>query len=886
MSASSKRRRGAPRESRVGRLSITAVALLFIIYVLVVVAARPNVSGDRLRLDAFVSLAELDRIRSAEILDQDAYIVGSYERRDGSIAKYNLPFVRASATRVRLVDLVLANQIPSRVNQQLVKGLVGPTTILLPTLILIVVFVYFIQSFRGGTGLFSDGRSGRRVEPEDAVVRFADVAGQDAAITELREIADCLADPERYAALGGQVPRGVLLFGPPGCGKTLLAQRWPARRAQRSTRCPARSSSRCIRGSVPPACAASSRRRGSTLRRSSSSTRSTPSARAGPDLVRALPRRRSKSQALNQLLAEIDGFSSTESVMVVAATNRPDVLDPALLRPGRFDRAVGLSLPDEADRRSILAVHGRSKALGADVDLDAVAHKAVGMSGADLAGLMNEAALLTAREHQPAISQATLFAALERIREAPERQRRLSMRDRRMGQALLDQDRVTFADIAGLDAAVKELAEIREYLADPARFERLGARIPAGYLLAGPPGTGKTLLARAVAGEANAGFVSVAATEFVEVFVGEGAARVRDLFAEVRGLAPAILFIDEIDAIGGLRSGAVNDSSERAQTLNQLLIELDGFGRREGVVVLAATNRPELLDPALTRPGRLDRLIDIDLPDQASRAAILALHAKGKRLAPEVDLLSLARLSRGMSGADLSGLLNEAALLAARRGADAVTPDDVDEGFDRVLSGIGGSRELSEEDRLRGAYHEAGHGLVARALPGGRLLHKISIIPRGSRLGVSWLPDSEDNLVKPKAMLIERMATLLGGLVCEQIIFGEHSSGAVNDLERVGVIAREMVVDLGMSEAVGTIGYGEDGSLRTPWSERTAQLIDEEVRRFVGEAQGLARRVIEDARPALGVIVEALLECETLTVEEIDELVGPPPLRRTASVRR
>ena len=586
-------------------------------YVLVVVAARPNVSGDRLRLDAFVSLAELDRIRTAEILDQDAYIVGTYERRDGSIARYNLPFVRASNTRVRLVDLVLANQIPSRVNQQLAKGLIGPTTILRPTLILIVVFVYFIQSFRGGTGLFSNGRSGRRVEPEDAAVRFADVAGQDAAIAELREIADCLADPERYAALGGQVPRGVLLFGPPGCGKTLLAQALAGEAGAAFYRVSGSEFVEMYQGSVPPAYAHSSPRRGWTHRRSSSSTRSTPSARAGPELAPgpagggAEPGAQPASGGDRRLLLDREPHGGRG--------HQPSRCPrPGALRPGRFDRAVGLSLPDEAGRRSILAVHARSKVLGTDVDLDAVAHKAVGMSGADLAGVMNEAALLTARARQPAISQATLLAALERIREAPERRRRLSMRDRRMGQTLLDSDRVTFADIAGLDGAVKELAEIREYLADPARFERLGARIPAGYLLAGPAGTGKTLLARAVAGEANAGFVSVAATEFVEVFVGEGAARVRDLFAEVRGLAPAILFID---AIGGRRSGAVNDSSERAQTLNQLLIELDGFGRREGVVVLAATNRPELLDPALTRPGRLDRLIDIDLPDQASRAA-------------------------------------------------------------------------------------------------------------------------------------------------------------------------------------------------------------------------------------------------------------------------
>ncbi|MDQ3631018.1 MAG: AAA family ATPase [Actinomycetota bacterium] len=884
MSSPTKRGKRAP-ESRLGALAVAAIVLLLAVYALVLVAARPNVDGDRLRLDAFVSLAEVDRIRSAEILDQDAYVVGRYERRDGSIAKYNLPFLRQVSSRDRLVGLVLENRIPSRVNQQLLKSLVEPVTVLLPALILIVVFVYFILSFRRGTGLFSTGGSGRRIEPEDAVVRFADVAGQDAAIAELREIADCLADPERYAELGGQVPRGVLLFGPPGCGKTLLAR---ALAGEAGAAFYSVSGSEFVEMYVGVGAA--------RVRELFATARLDAPAIIFIDEIDAVGARRTgsgaaaanaeeQSQALNQLLAEIDGFSSTESVMVVAATNRPDVLDPALLRPGRFDRAVGLSLPDEANRRSILAIHARSKALGGDVDLDAVAHKAVGMSGADLAGVMNEAALLSARARHAVISQATLLTALERLREAPERRRRLSMRDRRIGQTLLDQDRVTFADIAGVDAAVAELAEIREYLADPARFERLGARIPAGYLLTGPPGTGKTLLARAVAGEANAGFVSVAATEFVEVLLGEGAARVRDLFAEVRGLAPAILFIDEIDAIGGRRGASLNDSSESAQTLNQLLIELDGFGPREGVVVLAATNRPELLDPALTRQGRLDRLIDIDLPDQASREAILALHGKNMRLAEDVDLRNIARLSRGMSGADLSGLLNEAALLAARRGADAVTRDDLDEGFDRVLSGIGGSRELSEEDRLRVAYHEAGHGMVARALPGGRLLHKISIIPRGSRLGVSWLPDSEDNLVKPKAMLVERMATLLGGLVCEQVIFGEHSSGAVNDLERVGAIARHMVVDLGMSEAVGTIGYGEDGSPRTPWSEHTARLIDEEIRRFVGEARELAREVLVAGRPALGVVVEALLERETLGVEEIDELVGPPPARSTASAR-
>ncbi len=589
-----------------------------------------------------------------------------------------------------------------------------------------------------------------------------------------------------------------------------------------------------------------------------------------------------QDQALNGMLAEMDGFSPMAGIIVVGATNRPDVLDPALLRPGRFDRSIGLETPDEHGRLAILQVHAKGKPLAPGVDLKAIAHRALGMTGADLANVMNEAGLLAGRAGHRQISQALLDEALTRILEAPERQRRLSLRGRTLGQRSLSHEQVTFADVAGVDDAMVELAEIRDYLSDPDRFTSVGARIPRGFLLNGPPGCGKTLLARAVAGEANAAFFSMGGTEFTEVFVGEGAARVRDLFAEVRGLAPAILFIDEIDAVGGRRGASVNDSGERAQTLNQLLIELDGFGRRAGVVVICATNRPELLDPALTRPGRLDRTIDLDLPDQGSREAILALHAKDKILDSEIDLPALARLTRGLSGAELNGLLNEAALLAARRDADSITAGDIDEGFDRVMSGISGTRKMSEEDRLRVAYHEAGHGLVARTLPGGRLLHKISIIPRGNRLGVAWLPYSEDNLIHPRAMLIERMATLLGGLVAEQIVFGEHSNGASNDLEHVGAIAREMVISLGMSDAVGTVGYS-DRVEHPQWSESTGDLMDQEVRRFVGEARELARQVLTDARPALGELVEALLERETLTVDEIDDLVGPPPARRTAS---
>ena len=357
-----------------------------------------------------------------------------------------------------------------------------------------------------------------------------------------------------------------------------------------------------------------------------------------------------QTQALNQILTEMDGFTSGLGTIVVGATNRPDDLDPALLRPGRFDRTIGVDRPDEEGRAGIMAVHARGKPLAEDVDLLSVAHRAIGMTGADLESVMNEAALLTARAGDPQITQTHLEAALTRILEAPERQRRLSGRDRSLGQQTLQGERVTFADIAGIEEAIEELAEVKDFLADPDRFADMGARFPRGFLLVGPPGTGKTLLARAVAGEANAAFVTVAATEFTEIFVGEGAARVRDLFSQARAVAPTILFIDEIDAIGTARDSGGDGHREREQTLNQILIELDGFRQRDSVIVMAATNRAEILDPALVRPGRFDRTITLGLPDRRGRRAILEVHAKGKKIAEDVDLDAIAGVTQGPLG--------------------------------------------------------------------------------------------------------------------------------------------------------------------------------------------------------------------------------------------
>ena len=859
-----------------GFWTIAAIVVLVVLYLAALEVSRPHVTGDKLRLDSFNSLVESGRVETATVLDVDRIVVGIYEREEGERRRYYVPIARTGPGAVEfMLSLLLPNNVETSVNQQLTKRIAGPATTVLPVLLLVIVLAYFLWVTVRGGGFGRSGRGSARIE--EAPVTFADVAGQDAAVTELREIADFLSDSERYADVGAQIPRGVLLFGPPGCGKTLMARALAGESG---------AAFYSISGSdfVEMYVGVGARR----VRDLFKEAREDPPAIIFIDELDSVGRRRAGSgpatqgaadeqgQALNQLLAEIDGFSPTQGVIVVGATNRPDVLDPALLRPGRFDRAVGLELPDEKGRRAVLEVHARGKPIAPDVDLAALARDTVGMTGADLASIVNEGALLAARGRRSEITVADLDEALERVRDAPEQQRRLSMRDRRIGQSTLHRERLTFADVAGMDDVIEELAEVREYLADRTRFERLGARMPTGYLLDGPPGTGKTLLANALAGESNAAFISVAGTEFTEVFVGEGAARVRDLFAQARGVAPSIVFIDEIDAVGSRRQSNPGDSGERAQTLNQLLVELDICARTSTVVVMAATNRPEMLDAALTRPGRFDRRISIDMPDLDARRQILELHARERPIADDVDLDALARLTYGLAGADLNNLLNEAALLAARRGADQIDRREIDEAMDRIGLGIARARQLSDEDRRIIAYHEAGHGLVARALPGGRILHKISIVARANAAGVTWIPETGDRRLHTRTFLVERMATLLGGRAAEDIVFGEIADGAGHDLARVGLIARRMVTVLGMSEAVGAMSYADEtGPNGVVYSDETARLIDDEARRLVGEADAMARRVLREQRSLLDRVADALLERETLTLDEVDEIAGP-----------
>ncbi len=451
-----------------------------------------------------------------------------------------------------------------------------------------------------------------------------------------------------------------------------------------------------------------------------------------------------------------------------------------------------------------------------------------------------------------------------------------------------DQPKVTFKDVAGLENAIEELEEIKDFLEHPDKYRAIGAKIPKGVLLFGPPGTGKTLLARAVAGEAGVPFFSISGSDFVEMFVGVGASRVRDLFDQAKQSAPAIVFIDEIDAVGRHRGAGVGGGhDEREQTLNQLLVELDGFEGTSGVIVMAATNRPDILDPALLRPGRFDRQITIDAPAIEGRQAILEVHAKGKPLEPEVDLEVLARRTPGFTGADLANLINEAALLSARRRKTKVGMSELEEAIDRVISGPERkTRVLSDDEKRLIAYHETGHALVGYALPNADPVHKVTIVARGRSLGHTLALPTHDKYLVKRSELVDQLAMLLGGRTAEEIIYVDPTTGAANDIEKATSIARKMVMEYGMSDKLGPLQYGKpagevflgrDYTKGQDLSDDVAAVIDDEVRTLVAAAHQEAREILTTHKEAMERMVAILLEQETVDRDQIAEIFHDVP---------
>lgn len=461
-----------------------------------------------------------------------------------------------------------------------------------------------------------------------------------------------------------------------------------------------------------------------------------------------------------------------------------------------------------------------------------------------------------------------------------------------------DKKKVKFKDVAGADEEKQELVEVVEFLKDPRKFSALGARIPKGVLLVGPPGTGKTLLARAVAGEAGVPFFSISGSDFVEMFVGVGASRVRDLFENAKKNAPCIIFIDEIDAVGRQRgAGLGGGHDEREQTLNQLLVEMDGFGVNEGIIIIAATNRPDILDPALLRPGRFDRQIPVNRPDVVGREAVLRVHARNKPLAEDIDLGTVARLTPGFSGADLENLLNEAALVAARQNKKSIEMEDIDEAVERVIAGPAKkSRVVSEKERNIVAYHESGHTIIGLTLTSAETIHKVTVVPRGQAGGYAVQLPKEDRYFLTKPELLEKIIGLLGGRVAEEIIFGEVSTGASNDFERATGLARRMVTEFGMSDKLGPMQFGQsqggqvflgrDIQNEPNYSDAIAYEIDSEMQRIIKECYERCKQILTEKRDQLELVAQTLLKVETLEADQIKALVETGELIEPKAVRR
>jgi cell division protease FtsH len=761
-------------------------------------------------------------------------------------------------------------------------GVILGGLISLIALIALLAFFYRQSKNSGGGGtIFSMGKSRARMfMPSTIKVTFDDVAGAKEAKEELKDVVDFLKNPDKYRRLGAKITRGVLLVGEPGNGKTLIAK---AVAGEANVPFFSITGSDFIEVFVGVGAA--------RVRDLFAQARKNAPAIIFIDEIDAIGRMRGsglggghdeREQTLNQLLTEMDGFDTEQSppVIILAATNMPDVLDKALLRPGRFDRRVTIPFPDLEGRQHILEIHARSIRIAEDVDLKQIAQKTAGFSGADLGNLVNIAAISASKNNRDVVTQADFDHAHQIVLQSHATSSSKSSAEKSVytpKMLMPAQMKVNFNSVAGSDEAKEELQDVVAFLKSPEKFKRLGAKLPRGVMMVGEPGNGKTLLAKAVAGEANVPFFSAAGSEFVEKYVGVGAARIRELFATARRHAPAIIFIDEIDAVGSKRTYDGGGSDERTHTLNQLLTEMDGFDTGDvPLIVLGATNRAEVLDKALLRAGRFDRQVEVPYPDLVSRKKILLLHAQGKKIDAAVDFDALARGTPGFTGADLANLINEAAIHASKLEKDEVTVADFEESRDKILLGKESKSKLLTKKELEvTAFHEAGHALIRLLLPEvSDPLYKITIVPRGRALGVTHSLPEKEKYTEDREEMLASIASALGGRAAEELVFNRFETGAASDFQTATSIARNMVTRYGMSEKLGLVAYE---SIRSHISPHTAQLIDEEVREITNQCYQRAKKLLTDNRDKLDTLAQKLLEKETLYAGEIYELLGITP---------
>lgn len=764
----------------------------------------------------------------------------------------------------------------------------------LPYLILLlsglaIAWFFFKQMRGGGAGgqgggpgnIFSFGKSRAQViHPSQVKETFDSIAGASEAKEELKEVVDFLKNPEKYKRFGAKVPKGILLIGEPGNGKTLLA-----RTVAGEANVPFYS----ISGSdfIEVFVGVGAARVRDLFEQAE---------RQAPciifiDELDAIGRARGigmggghdeREQTLNQLLIKMDGFhQSNAPIVVIAATNRPDVLDKALLRPGRFDTQIIVPYPDQEAREAILKIHAKSKRFDRTVNLAEIAENTAGLSGADLADLINKAAIIASKKGHEAVMPEDVQEAHERVLKS-----KTSGMEGGSGGSINENSSANmfmptmvkekFDAVAGMPEVKEEIMDVSDFLKNPEKYEKIGARIPRGILLEGAPGNGKTLLARAIAGEAGCPFISVSGSDFVQKYVGEGAARVRELFAAARKRTPSIIFIDEIDSIGMKRSNEDGGSQEFAHALNQLLTEMDGFQKTKlPVIVIGSTNRTDRLDSALLRPGRFDRIVHVPYPTLTDREAILQVHTKKMKLDPEVDLHKIARGTPGFSGASLANLVNEAAIIATKLGHEAVTVLDVEEARDKILLGKHRpSMQQTKKDLEMTAYHEAGHALVTLLMPEHTdPLHKITILPRGRALGVTHSLPERDKYSSVKEEMIADIMICAGGRAAEELVYNTTTTGASNDFEKATKYAYAMVCNYGMSK-LGPVVCDRNMVQLSP---EMAYKVDMEVRSIVDTCYADTIKLLRDNRDKLDKLAQTLIEKETLQSAEVYELLGIEP---------